>query len=202
MVRTTAEVLPIYKAIRVSNARFWDIGFGAGVEKSTYQEDHRHVEQESDEGVRKECEDADAVDVGHAHAGDLNEQGDNAVDDSAGRGVVVEGNKRVHLELGGAQHTLDHNETQSLEDDTAALVYTGNNTDCQRKPRNQKRAREEHHNHIQMKPIRSNLISPKEAITTPRTMIPTFPSTFMFGGAMPKAQVANRVTTALVALSI
>lgn len=62
--------------------------------------------------------------------------------------------------------------------------------------------RERDDSYVQTKPTRSNLISPKEAITTPRTMIPTFPSTFMFGGAMPKAQVANRVTTALVALSI
>lgn len=36
-------------------------------------------------------------------------------------------------------------------------------------------------------------------MTTPRTMMPTFPRTFMLGGAIPKAQVANRVTTALVA---
>lgn len=123
MVRTTAEVLPIYRATRVSNARgFWGSAWRSS-RGSTYQEDNRHVEQEGDKGVRKEREDADAVDVGHAHARHLNEQSDHTVDNSTSRGVVVEGDKRVHLELGGAQHALDHDETQSLEDDTTALVY-------------------------------------------------------------------------------
>lgn len=90
----------------------------------TYQEDHRYVEQEGNEGVRKEREDADAVDVAHGHAGNLNDQGDHAVDDSTSRGVVVKRNEGIHLELGGAQHALDHDETQSLENDTTALVYT------------------------------------------------------------------------------
>lgn len=49
------------------------------------------------------------------------------------------------------------------------------------------------------KPQNSNLISPKDAMTTPRTMMPTLPRTFMFGGAMPKAQVARRTATAVVA---
>lgn len=140
MVRTTAEVLPIYKAIRVSNA---PTGPAFGVWRSnwdpTYQEDHRHVEQEGNKGVRKKGEDADAVDIGHAHARGLNEQGDDAVDDGTSRGVVVEGNKGVHLELGRAQHALDHDETQSLEDDTAALVYnTQTRTSQQEVQRSQK----------------------------------------------------------------
>lgn len=122
MVRTTAEVLPIYSAKRVSKARQQRRGWRSS-RGFTYQEDHRDVEQEGDEGVGKEREDADAVDIGHAHARDLNKQGDHAVDDSTSRGVVVEGNEGVHLELGGAQHALDHDETQSLEDDTTALVY-------------------------------------------------------------------------------
>lgn len=49
------------------------------------------------------------------------------------------------------------------------------------------------------KPQNSNLISPNEAITTPRTMMATLPRTFMFGGVMPKAQVARRTATAVVA---
>jgi hypothetical protein len=48
----------------------------------------------------------------------------------------------------------------------------------------------------------SNLISPKEAITTPRTMIATLPRVLKLAGAIPKAQVAKRVTTALVAYTI
>lgn len=51
-------------------------------------------------------------------------------------------------------------------------------------------------------PIRSNLISPKEAIITPKTMIPTLLRVLTFRGAMPKAQVAKRVTTTFVAFSI
>lgn len=89
------------------------------------EEDDGDVEQEGDKGVGKQGEDSDAVDVGHAHAGNLNEQGDDAVDDGTSRGVVVEGDKGVHLELGGAQHALDHDKTQCLEDDTAALVCRG-----------------------------------------------------------------------------
>jgi hypothetical protein len=133
MVRTTAEVLPICRATRVSNAEVI-LGVDAVILGSTYQEDDRHVEQEGNKGVGKEGEDADAVDVAHGHARDLNDQGDDAVDDSASRGVVVEGNERVHLELGGAQHALDHDEAQSLEDDTAALVCRTQNTHGQRGP--------------------------------------------------------------------
>lgn len=123
MVRTTAEVLPICKDKRVSNANSGGFGDWGSSWDSTNQEDHGDVEQEGNKGVRKEGEDADAVDIGHAHAGHLNEQGDHAVDDSTSWSVVVEGNKRVHLELGGAQHALDHDQTQSLKDDTTALVY-------------------------------------------------------------------------------
>lgn len=139
-MRTTAEVLPIYKAKRVSNAG-GNSGGWQSILDPTYQEDHRHVEQEGNKGVGKEGEDADAVDVAHAHARNLNEQGDDAVDDGTSRGVVVEGNKGVHLELGGAQHALDHDETQSLEDDTTALVYnTQTRTGQQEVPRSQKLA--------------------------------------------------------------
>ena len=45
----------------------------------------------------------------------------------------------------------------------------------------------------------SNLISPNEAITTPTTMRATLPRVFKLVGAIPKAQVATRVATALVA---
>jgi hypothetical protein len=91
----------------------------------TYQEDNRHVQQEGNKSVGKECEDADAIDVAHGHAGRLNKHGDNTVDDSTSWGVVVERDQRVHLELGGAQHALDHDEAQSLENDTGALVCIG-----------------------------------------------------------------------------
>lgn len=88
----------------------------------TYQEDDRHVQQERNECVGQECEDANAVDVAHGHARNLNEHGDHAIDNSAGRRIVIQRDERVHLELGGAQHALDHDETEGLEDDTATLV--------------------------------------------------------------------------------
>ena len=53
-----------------------------------------------------------------------------------------------------------------------------------------------------MKPKPSNLSSPNEAMATPMTMAETFSNLFKLGAAMPKAQVASRVATALVALSI
>lgn len=56
--------------------------------------------------------------------------------------------------------------------------------------------------HWMRKPSISNLISPKEAITTPITMIATLPRVLKLAGAMPKAQVAKRVTTAFVAYKI
>lgn len=49
------------------------------------------------------------------------------------------------------------------------------------------------------KPQNSNLISPKDAMTTPRTIIETLPSTLRLGGAMPNAHVARRTATAVVA---
>lgn len=50
-----------------------------------------------------------------------------------------------------------------------------------------------------MKPIMVNLISPMEAMITPRTMKEMFPSKLSFTGAMPMAQVASSVATELVA---
>lgn len=49
------------------------------------------------------------------------------------------------------------------------------------------------------KPQNSNLISPKDAMTTPRTIMETLPRTLRLGGEMPKAQVASRTATAVVA---
>lgn len=52
-----------------------------------------------------------------------------------------------------------------------------------------------------MNPIRLNLISPIEAMTTPTTMTETFPRVSRRTGATPRAQVAIRVATELVAYS-
>lgn len=87
-----------------------------------YQEDHRNVQQECNKGIGQEREYADTVYVAHSHTWDLDDHGDHAVDNGAGRGVVIQGDKGVHLEFGGAQHALDHDETEGLENDTTALV--------------------------------------------------------------------------------
>ena len=91
------------------------------VQKIAYQKHHRSVQQESHQGVSNESHNTKRVDVVHGHAGDIGEEGHNAVGDGTGGGVVVERDKRVHLELGGAEETLDHDQTQGLEDDTGDL---------------------------------------------------------------------------------
>lgn len=85
------------------------------------QQNDGSIEKESNERVGNESTDSETVDVTHGDAGKIGEEGDKAVGDSAGGGVVVEGDQGVHLELGGAEQTLDHNETESLEDDTGDL---------------------------------------------------------------------------------
>lgn len=104
---------------------------GHGLQIITYQEDNRHVQEEGHKGIRKQREKTDVVDVAHGHAGGLNKQGDHTVDYGARRSVVVQRHQRVHLEFGGAQHALDHDEAKSLKDDTAALVYIdGQSGEC------------------------------------------------------------------------
>ena len=90
-----------------------------------YQENNRDVEEESHEGVHQKGEDAERPDVVHGHARNLDEQCDNAVDGRAGGGVVVDGDQGIHLELGGAQDALHHDEAQGFGDDTTNLDCEG-----------------------------------------------------------------------------
>lgn len=87
----------------------------------TYQEDNRHVEHESAEAVKEESEETNMVNLCHGALGNLPGQGHSTVHDGANGGKVVEGNKRVHLEVGRAQQALNHGETQSLKDDASNL---------------------------------------------------------------------------------
>lgn len=109
--------MPIWKC--VSNR--WRTG-----EKYTYQEDNRDVEEESDRCVGKQSEHADAVNVSHGHRGQLSEEQNAAVDDSASGSVVVEGDERVHLEIRTAEQALDHDQADSLKSDTGALEEEAN----------------------------------------------------------------------------
>jgi hypothetical protein len=158
-------------------------------DKTAYQQDNGSVKKESNQCVGNESTDTEAVDITHSKTGSLSEEGNNAVGDGAGRGVVVQRDQGVHLELGGAEQTLDHDKTEGLEDDTGNLDYMVVRT----------RISNISEDNILRKPTISNLISPNEAITTPTTMRDTLPRVFMLVGAIPKAQVANRVATALVA---
>ena len=97
----------------------------------TYQEDDRNIEKEGDTGVGEESEATDAVDVAHCEDGQLSEDQNEGVHDGAGRSVVVERNKGVHLELLGAQNALNHDQTGGLEDDTSDLEEEANHDELE-----------------------------------------------------------------------
>ena len=90
--------------------------------RKTHQKYYRHIEQERNTCVCQKGETTNSVDICHGHVGSLAKQADNAVHKSASRSVVVEGNEGVHLEFGGAEKSLDHNQSDSLKDDTTTLV--------------------------------------------------------------------------------
>lgn len=98
----------------------------ASVHRITYQEDNRNVQHESDHGVGQESKQSNVVDVAHGHLGDFEEESSDTVHNSADRSKVVEGDKRVHLELSGAQQALNHDQSNSLEDDTTDLEQETN----------------------------------------------------------------------------
>ena len=85
------------------------------------QQDDGGVEEEGNQGVGNESTESEAVDVAHGDAGKIGEEGDDTVGHGTGGGVVVKRDQGVHLELGGAKETLDHDETEGLEDDTGDL---------------------------------------------------------------------------------
>lgn len=89
----------------------------------TYQKHHGNVKHEGDQGVKDEGHDTQGVDIVHSHAREFSEEHDHTVGNRAGRGKVVDGNQGVHLEFGRAEETLDHDQAQSLEDDTTNLDW-------------------------------------------------------------------------------
>jgi hypothetical protein len=90
-------------------------------ETETYQENNRDVETEGNHGVEQEGEVTDAVKVSPGHGWNLDNQGNDTVHDGTSGGEVVEGNQRVHLELGRREKALDHGQANGLEDDTGDL---------------------------------------------------------------------------------
>ena len=91
-----------------------------------YQEHNRDIEQEGNRGIGEQSEQTNAVHVSHGHSGQLGKKQNDTVDDGARRGVVVERDERVHLEVGAAEQALNHDQTDSLEDDTSALEEESN----------------------------------------------------------------------------
>lgn len=59
--------------------------------------------------------------MAHGEVGDLEEESSDTVHDSTDRSEVVEGDKRVHLVLGGAEQALNHDQTSGLKDNTTEL---------------------------------------------------------------------------------
>ena len=115
-MRTSEEVLPIWESVSAELAR------GRLLDGQTYQKHNRHVEQESAGAVEEEGEQANVVNIVHAHPGGLPDEGHRAVDEGAHGGEVVEGDQGVHLELGGAQEALHHGESEGLKGDASDLV--------------------------------------------------------------------------------
>lgn len=122
-MRTREEVFPICTCL-VSPVFFFFFFFPlylADRGKAAYQEDDGDVETKGNHGVAQQGQDTGLVDVLHGHVWDLGDQGDEGVHDSADGSKVVQRHQRVHLVLGRAEQTLDHDEPGSFEHDTADL---------------------------------------------------------------------------------
>lgn len=87
----------------------------------TYQEHNGDVQGERNESVENENNVSDLLDIGPAHVGHLDEQAHDSVHDSASGRKVVERHKRVHLELGGREKLLHHDQAGGLECNTGKL---------------------------------------------------------------------------------
>lgn len=195
MVRTTAEVLPIWEGRSQVSATVQARIDDCWVRQRTYQKHHGNVQEEGDQSVRDEGHNTQRIDIVHSHARDFSEEHDDAVGNRTSRSKVVNGNQGVHLEFGGAEETLDHDQAQGLEDDTPDLDWV-----CLLGAQRGKMSTVT--KDILRNPNISNLISPNEAMATPTTIKNTLPSVRRLAWEIPKAQVASKVTTALVALSI
>lgn len=66
------------------------------------------------------------VDLDHRDLGNLPEEGNETVHDSANGGEIVKRDQGVHLVLGRAEKGLNKVETNGLEDDTTKLVEESN----------------------------------------------------------------------------
>lgn len=87
----------------------------------TYQEHNRDIKAKGNHSVSQQCEDTNAVDMVHCHMRHLEEEGCDTVHDRTDGREIVKRHERVHFELSGAQKSLNHDQTDSLEDDATNL---------------------------------------------------------------------------------
>ena len=86
-----------------------------------YQEDDGNVQHECAHGVGQKGPEANIVEVAKGHGWDFPEKCNQKVHDSTNWGEIVEGYQWVHLELGGAEKSLNHHNANGLEKDTSNL---------------------------------------------------------------------------------
>lgn len=90
--------------------------------EGTHQEHNGNVQSKSDRSIGNEVPHSNAPDVIHSHLGNFKEQGGDTVHDETCGSKVVERYKGVHLELGGAEKSLNHDQTDGLENGSKDLV--------------------------------------------------------------------------------
>ena len=87
-----------------------------------YQENQRNIEKKRNRGICDKRDNANSIDILHVEIWQFSEDRHNGVHDSAYRGVVVERDKWIHLEVWRAQNLLDHHQPGSLKHDAGDLV--------------------------------------------------------------------------------
>lgn len=90
--------------------------------EDTYQEHNSNVQSKSDRRIGNKIPHSDAIDVVHGHLGNFKEKSSDTVHDETSGSKIVEGHEGVHLELGGAEKSLDHDQTDRLENGSKDLV--------------------------------------------------------------------------------
>ena len=113
-VRTRDEVLPIYNLSAIRSA--------AMEMRRAYQEHDRDVQKECYHSVGDQDAKTNPVDIAHMHGGHFDDERCDTIHDGADGCKVVQGHKRIHLELCGAEEALNKRQPNGLKDDTTSLV--------------------------------------------------------------------------------
>ncbi len=89
--------------------------------QDTYQEHAADVQHEGDAGVQDQHEPTCLLQVGVVKCAPLRCEGDDQVEESADRGVIIQANKGVHLLPVAREEDLDQYKPHRLEDDASDL---------------------------------------------------------------------------------